>query len=117
MRDTGVGNAALAAELRDVVDHAEALLDALSEHGDEAVSALRDRVYAAVDTARARLIEMENQSNRATQRIALSAENYVYEHPMPAVAISAAVGLALGGLIARFLRGGPDTSGESASVR
>ena len=61
---------ALGEELRNVVDHAEALLDALSDDGDARLAALYDRVSDSIDTARARLAEISADAARLLGRSA-----------------------------------------------
>lgn len=117
MQDSAVSVAALADELRKVVNQAEALVNAIGEHGDEAMAALRDRVYATLETARARLAEMESDAHGAAQRFAVAAERYVIEHPWTAVAISASAGLILGSVVAGLLRDEDEApaAGQTAS--
>ena len=101
MEHTAASSAALAEELRNVVRQAEDLLSAVAGDSSEAVTALRERVFTAVDTAKTRLSDLEEQAEQATQRAAIALENYVRAHPWATVGIAVGVGLALGALLAR----------------
>jgi ElaB/YqjD/DUF883 family membrane-anchored ribosome-binding protein len=99
MEHTIESSAALAEELRNVVNQAEALLDAIGQDRDQALEALRERVHESIDTARARLAGLEEQAERATRSAAATAELWVRENPWTAVAIGASVGLLIGALL------------------
>lgn len=101
MEQTADSSSVLAEELREVVHQAEALLQALGDDSDEALEALRERVYQSIDAAKSRLADMEAQGNLASQRAATAAESWVHDNPWTAVAIAAAVGLVIGTLLAR----------------
>lgn len=118
MEHTKESSAALAAELRNVVNQAEALLDALGQDRDEALDALRGRVHESIDVARARLSDLEHQATQATQRAAVVAESWVRENPWTAVAIGASVGLLIGALLTSRGRRAPvdDEDYESPSA-
>jgi ElaB/YqjD/DUF883 family membrane-anchored ribosome-binding protein len=110
LENTAAGTRALAEELRNVVQQAEALLQAVSDDGTEAVSALRERVYGAVDTAKARLADLEEQTEQVTQRAIRAADSWVRENPWTSIGIAVAAGLLIGAL----LRGGSRGTDESA---
>jgi ElaB/YqjD/DUF883 family membrane-anchored ribosome-binding protein len=99
MEHTVESSAALANELRNVVSQAEALLEAISQDRDEALGALRERVHESIDTAKARLEDLEQQAAQATQRVAVAAETWVRDNPWTAVAIAASAGLLIGALL------------------
>lgn len=99
LENTAASSAALAEELRNVVAQAEDLLRAVGEDRNEAVSALRDRVHEAVDTAKTRLSDIEEQAAQATKRITGAAETYIRENPWTTVAIAVGAGLLLGALL------------------
>jgi ElaB/YqjD/DUF883 family membrane-anchored ribosome-binding protein len=88
-------------ELRNIVDHAAALLDALDDEGDARLAALRERVAGSIDTARTRLDDMTSDANRPSERAAAAFERWIDENPWSAVAIGAAVGLVIGMLLSR----------------
>lgn len=99
LENTKESSSALANELRNVVNQAEALLNAIGQDKDEALDALRGRVYESLDTAKARLADIEGQASRAARRAAVTAESWVRDNPWTAVAIGASIGLVLGALI------------------
>ena len=90
--------------LHEVIEQADTLLGTLEDGSDPKLAALRERVAATVESARARLAEIENAPNRPLERMASSTEQWISEHPWATVAIGAGVGLALGILLARGLR-------------
>jgi ElaB/YqjD/DUF883 family membrane-anchored ribosome-binding protein len=92
--------AALGVELRNIVDHAEALLAALGDEGDGKVGSLRERVAHSIDTARDRLDEMQSDADRPSERTAAAIEQWMMDNPWTTVAIGAGVGLAVGILLA-----------------
>ena len=95
---------ALAEELRKVVSEAEALLGAMGDEGDGALQSLRDRVHDSIDTAKARLADLQEQADRIGQRAATAAANWIVENPWTAVAIGASIGLIIG-MMVRTARG------------
>lgn len=108
MSETSENTAALGEELRSIVDHAEALLEAISDEGDPKLGSLRERVSESIDTARAHLDEMQNETERATEKAAVALARWIEENPWTAVAIGAGAGLAIGLLLASRLRRAPD---------
>jgi ElaB/YqjD/DUF883 family membrane-anchored ribosome-binding protein len=97
---TAESSAALADELRNVVSQAEELLRAVGSDSNEAISALRERVFEAVDTAKNRLSDLEQQAQRATQRVTAATETYIRENPWATLGIAVGAGLLLGTLLA-----------------
>jgi ElaB/YqjD/DUF883 family membrane-anchored ribosome-binding protein len=91
----------LAEELRQIVNQAEALLNAIGDDGDASLAGLRSRVNESIDAARSRLADIEEQANRASPRAARAAEEWVRENPWVAVAIAAGLGLVIGTILAR----------------
>lgn len=107
MSETADNTAALGEELRNIVDHAEALLHALADEGDASLDSLRGRVFASIESARARLRDMESDSNRATERWAEAFERWARNNPWTVVAIGASLGLVAGMLLAGRRRRAP----------
>jgi len=99
LEQTAASGAALADELRNVVSQAEELLNAIGDDGDAAMTALRERVLASIDTARSRLGDLEEQAGRVTQQAATAAEAYVRQNPWTSIAIGAGIGLLIGALL------------------
>jgi ElaB/YqjD/DUF883 family membrane-anchored ribosome-binding protein len=101
LEHTTASSAALAEELRNVVNQAEELLRAIGEDGSDVVSALRARVYDAVDTAKTRLADLEDQAAGMTEQAASSVEGYIRENPWTTVGIAVGMGLLIGALLTR----------------
>jgi ElaB/YqjD/DUF883 family membrane-anchored ribosome-binding protein len=100
LEHTAESSAALADELRNVVNQAEELLRAVGSDSNQAISALRDRVFEAVDTAKSRLSDLEQQAQRASQRMTTATETYIRENPWATLGIAVTAGLLLGALLA-----------------
>jgi len=108
MERTAERGAALVDELRNVVIQAEALLEAVGADKDEALTALRERVYSAVDAAKARLADVEKQASMVAQRASVAAEAYTRENPWTVIGGATAFGLLLGAWFTRSLTSGND---------
>jgi ElaB/YqjD/DUF883 family membrane-anchored ribosome-binding protein len=96
MERTAVHGAALARELRVVMRQAEELINALGEDRDEALIQIRNRVAAAIATAKLRLEDADSRARQIRQRARMAAEIYARDNPWTAVSIAAALGLILG---------------------
>lgn len=116
MESNPANDAAFADELRHAVHQAEQLLDAIGDDSDEALSALRERVYFSIDTAKMRLADMEEQAQLATQRFATRMESFAREHPWTVVAVGAGVGILAGVLLARLLVGQDETPDQDGDT-
>jgi ElaB/YqjD/DUF883 family membrane-anchored ribosome-binding protein len=101
MERTAERSAALVDELRNVVVQAEALLQAVGADKDEAIAVLRERVYSAVDAAKARIADLEKQAGLLAQRASIASEAYVRENPWTVIGGAAALGLVLGAAFTR----------------
>ncbi|MBV8806709.1 MAG: DUF883 domain-containing protein [Sinobacteraceae bacterium] len=97
---TAAQSAALAEELRNVVRQAEKLITAIGEDREEALSELRERLSVAVEEARHRLADFEENARRLKDNMGAAADEFVHENPWTAVGIGAALGLILGSWIA-----------------
>lgn len=115
MERTAGQSAVLADELRKVVVQADALLQALSEDKNEAVGVLRERVRASVESAKARLSEIEQQAAAMAQRASVSTQAYVRENPWTVAGGALATGLVLGAAFIGFLRTGRSTMDASSA--
>lgn len=97
---TAAQSAALAEELRNVVRQAEKLVTALSEDREEAMVELRERVSVALNDAKQRLADFEEQARRFKETAGAAMDVYVRDNPWTAVGIGAALGLILGSWLA-----------------
>lgn len=91
----------LVADLKTVVEDAEALLKATSTLTGEKIQEVRTRAEESLRQAKARLVEVEEEALRRAREVADAADEYVRENPWQSVGIAAGVGLVLGLLIAR----------------
>jgi ElaB/YqjD/DUF883 family membrane-anchored ribosome-binding protein len=88
-------------ESQDILKKTEQLIsDAASATGKEA-EALRARVLAGLQDAKARLVEAEQLTVQKAKVAAKVTDEYVHENPWKAIGIGAAVGVVIGMLIAR----------------
>src|ERR1041384_4222378 len=91
----------LGADLKTVVEDAEALLKATSTLTGEKIQEVRARAEESLRAAKVRLSEVEEEAMRRAREVADAADEYVRENPWQSVGIAAGIGLVLGLLIAR----------------
>jgi ElaB/YqjD/DUF883 family membrane-anchored ribosome-binding protein len=106
MERTAEQTEVLADELRKVAAQVEVLLEALSEDKDEAIGSLRQRARTSLDTARARIAEIERQATAMAQRASVTTQAYVRENPWTVAGGALATGLMLGAAFTGCLRSG-----------
>jgi ElaB/YqjD/DUF883 family membrane-anchored ribosome-binding protein len=94
---------AMAAELRRIIEQAEQLMNAAGAD-NASLGALKDRVNETIDSARAKLAELEQEARQRGRRAAAATESWIQANPWAALAIGAGVGLIVGALI---MRGSP----------
>jgi ElaB/YqjD/DUF883 family membrane-anchored ribosome-binding protein len=88
-------------DLRKVVHDTEALLRATEGQVGEKAEDARRRVQAALDSARARLKNVQGSATEMGEEAVRATETYVRENPWQALGIAAGVGLVLGMLLTR----------------
>lgn len=91
----------LVADLKTVVQDAEALLKATSALTGEKIQEVRARAEESLRQAKERLSEVEEEALRRAREIADATDEYVRENPWQSVGIAAGIGLVLGLLLAR----------------
>lgn len=91
----------LVADLKTVMEDAEALLKATSSLTGEKIQEVRARAEESLRKAKVRLTEVEQEAMRRAKEIAEATDEYVHENPWQSVGIAAGVGLVLGLLLAR----------------
>lgn len=96
-----VSSQQLTADLKAVVNDAEALLKATAGDAGNKLSGVRDRLEESLKVTRARVAEMEDAVIAQTKAAAKATDQYVHENPWPSMGIAAAAGLLLGILIGR----------------
>lgn len=90
-------------DLRAVVDDAEGLLHATSQHVGERATAARARIQESLASAKAHLADAEHDVIEYTRHAAKATDQYVHENPWKAVSISAALGAAVGVVIGMLI--------------
>jgi ElaB/YqjD/DUF883 family membrane-anchored ribosome-binding protein len=100
MERTATQTAALAEELRNVMQQAEKLVLALSEDRDEALVELRQRLNLALADGKKRLADFEKQARLFKDTASRAADQFVRENPWTVVGLGAAIGLILGSWLA-----------------
>ncbi|HTV51347.1 MAG TPA: hypothetical protein VME21_09170 [Steroidobacteraceae bacterium] len=104
--------------LHQVIAETEAILAALDEDdGDGRLRALCQRVQETVDSARARLAEIERAPERPLERAVSALQSWVQDHPWTTIAVCLGAGVLAGAWVGRRLRSaagrvarGPDAS-------
>ena len=91
----------LLADLKTVMNDAEALLRATSAQTGEKIQEVRARAEESLRQAKARLSSIEDEALRRAREVADATDEYVRENPWQSVGIAAGVGLLLGLLLAR----------------
>ncbi len=100
-RDSAEANAdALAAELRRIIEQAEALMAAAGADG-ATLGALKDRVNDTIDAARDKLADLQVEARKRGRSAVAATETWVQANPWAALAIGAGVGLIVGALVMR----------------
>jgi ElaB/YqjD/DUF883 family membrane-anchored ribosome-binding protein len=91
----------LLADLKTVMNDAEALLRATSTQTGEKIQEVRARAEESLRQAKQRLSSIEDEALRRAREVADATDGYVRENPWQSVGIAAGVGLLLGLLLAR----------------
>jgi ElaB/YqjD/DUF883 family membrane-anchored ribosome-binding protein len=91
----------LVADIKVVMQDAEALLRATSAQTGEKIQEVRARAEQSLQQARERLVEVEEEALRRARELADATEEYVRDNPWQSLGIAAGVGLVLGVLISR----------------
>lgn len=91
----------LVADLRTVMEDAEALLKATSTLTGEKIQEVRARAEESLRQAKVRLSAVEEEAMRRAREVAHAADEYVHENPWQSVGIAAGIGLVVGLLLAR----------------
>lgn len=99
MERTAASSAALANELRNVLQQVEELVHAIGDDRDDALKAIRNRVSDTVDTARDRLAAIEKRAHLGARRAQTAVRAYARDNPWTTLSIGAAVGLVLGAIL------------------
>ena len=91
----------LIADLKTVMQDAEALLRATSSQTGDKIQELRSHAEESLIRARARVGELEQEARRRAQEMADVTEGYMRDNPWQSVGIAAGVGLLIGLFLSR----------------
>ena len=91
----------LLADLKTVMNDAEALLRATSTQTGEKIQEVRARAEESLRQAKARLSSIEEEALRRAREVADATDEYVRENPWQAVGIAAGVAFIIGVLVSR----------------
>ena len=91
----------LLADLKTVMNDAEALLCATSTQTGEKIQEVRARAEESLRQAKQRLSSIEDEALRRAREVADATDEYVRDNPWQSVGIAAGVGLLVGLLLAR----------------
>lgn len=87
--------------LKSAMADAEALIQASTDQGGEALSAVRAKAVDSVAIAKDKMYELEEALSARSKDMASATDNYVHENPWQALSITAGIGLLVGYLISR----------------
>jgi ElaB/YqjD/DUF883 family membrane-anchored ribosome-binding protein len=93
----------LVSDVRTLVADAEELLAAVGADSKDKIAGIRPRVEAAIQRARSRAADVESALEARADGGARRVDDYATEHPWQTAGMAAAVGAAVGGLIAILL--------------
>jgi ElaB/YqjD/DUF883 family membrane-anchored ribosome-binding protein len=91
----------LAADFQAVMSDVESLLAAGGAKAGDEADALRARIERRLETVKARVADAQHDAVVQARRAAQATDSFVHERPWQAMGIAAALGVALGVLIAR----------------
>jgi ElaB/YqjD/DUF883 family membrane-anchored ribosome-binding protein len=88
-------------QLKKFFDDVEDLIRRVTPNKDEAVSRVRNRLESSIHSARRTTEHSMRQAMDASTSAARAADGYAHRNPWTVIGVTAAVGLALGSLLAR----------------
>jgi len=91
--------ARLVEDFTKIVGDTEVLLRSLASVSGEKAGAMRETVQANLETAKARLRELQTEAVAKASTVARDTDAYVHENPWPAIGMAAAVGVIVGMVI------------------
>jgi ElaB/YqjD/DUF883 family membrane-anchored ribosome-binding protein len=89
------------ADLKAMIESAEALLHATADSAGEHVASARERTQDKLRTAREHLGELEEDFVAAARAKAKAADSYIHENPWRSIGVVAGLAFALGVLMGR----------------
>jgi ElaB protein len=92
---------ALAQDFDNVVSDAQELLKTIGDGADARVVDAKTRMQASLSVAKDRLVELHDTVIDGANAAAKTTDEYVHGNPWPVIGASAALGIAVGYLLAR----------------
>lgn len=99
--DTTATKERFVADVKQVIQDAEELMQATAHNTEGKVAVLRERMAENLKVARHKLADAEDAIKVKTREVARATDDYVHEHPWKAIGTAAGVGLIVGLLIGR----------------
>jgi ElaB/YqjD/DUF883 family membrane-anchored ribosome-binding protein len=99
--DTVATKERFVADVKQVIQDAEELMQATAHHTEGKVAVLRERMAESLKVARYKLADAEDAIKVKTREVARATDDYVHEHPWKSIGTAAGVGLIVGLLIGR----------------
>jgi len=91
----------LAGGLKSVIQDTEALLDASDNQSEDRYTLAREKLKAALQTAKSELPKVTKKAVEKSKQAAHVTDEYVGDNPWKAVGVAAAIGLLVGVVIGR----------------
>jgi ElaB/YqjD/DUF883 family membrane-anchored ribosome-binding protein len=101
MTDTSLVKEKLSTDFHAIMADIDALVTATTNKVEGDATALRMRISDRLEGAKRRIVDAEHEAIERAKKVAGATDDYVHTHPWQAVGAAAAVGLAIGVLIAR----------------
>ncbi len=101
MTTTAAAKEELAKDFHNVMTDIDALMAPGDSKTASETAALRARIHDRLESARRRVVDFQHDAAAQARRAAHATDNFVHDHPWQAVGVAAAIGAALGVLIAR----------------
>lgn len=101
MNDTTATKENLSSDFGKVMDDIDSLVSATTNKAETEAKALRLRIRDRLDATKERVLDAQHEAVDKAKRAAHATDDYVHQHPWQAVGVAAAVGVAIGVLIAR----------------
>jgi len=100
MAETRMAKDKLVQDMNVVIADAQQLLSAAAADGNEKVRAMRGDLQKSLDTAKARLAEVQGTVVAGAKATAAEVDDYVQSNPWQSIAIAAGVGALVGACVA-----------------
>lgn len=93
----------LLADFNAVMSEADQLLQLVTEEGGDKANAFRGKVERNLNSAKQKLLDLEDAVMEKTRATAHATDEYVHENPWQTVAVAAGVSAAIGAVIGMLL--------------